>query len=85
MILRKWNYKNHDYDDYKIPDEWNCKTFTVDMKEIVNCPHCGKELSFGETYCSKELHTHYLGFGYGVCKECYQEEWERYNNETNNN
>ena len=85
MILRKWNYKNHDYDNYEVPDEWNCKTYSNNMDELVNCPHCGKILPFGETYCSKEIHTPYVGFGYGVCKECYQEEWERYNNETNNN
>ena len=85
MRFGRWDDKNHDYDNYEVPDEWNCKTYSNNMDELVNCPHCGKILPFGETYCSKEIHTPYVGFGYGVCKECYQEEWERYNNETNNN
>jgi len=75
-ILRKWNYEKHNYDKYEIPDNWNCKTIAWDMEEIVNCPHCGKELEFGMTYCSKEIHTD-IGFGYGVCQECYDKEWER--------
>lgn len=81
MILKKWNYKTHKYDDFKVPDEWNCKNYTNDMEEIINCPHCGKKTPFGECYTSLEIHTPYFGFGYGVCKECYQKEWERRNNE----
>ena len=76
MILRKWNYETHEYEPYKIPDEWNVPLITYDMEEIVNCPHCGKELKYGETYTSKEIHNR-IGFGFGVCSECYEEEWER--------
>lgn len=76
MILNKWNNKTHEYEPYKIPDNWNCKTFSLNMNEIVNCPHCGKALEYGNTYTSKEIHTD-IGFGYGVCEECYEEEWER--------
>lgn len=46
------------------------------MKEIVNCPHCGKELEYGNCYTSLEIHTE-MGFGYGVCEKCYEEEWNR--------
>ena len=42
----------------------------------MNCPHCGKELPYGETYTSKEIHN-WVGLGYGVCEECYEEEWKR--------
>ena len=73
MILKKWNYKTHNYDSYKIPNEWNCKTYSDNMKEIVNCPHCGKKLEFGDTFTSLEIHTGF-GFGYGVCSECYEKE-----------
>lgn len=76
MVLGKWNYETHDYDPYKIPDEWNVPLITDDMEEIVNCPHCGKELKYGDTYTSKEIHN-YIGLGFGVCSECYEKEWER--------
>ena len=77
MLLQKWNYKKHKYDPYEVPDDWNCHSYSDDMKEIVNCPHCGKELEFGDTYTSMEIHTPSFGFGYGVCSECYEKEWER--------
>ncbi len=76
MILRKWNCKTREYEDYEVPDEWNCHCYSNDMEEIVNCPHCGKELEFGDTYTSLEIHTA-VGFGYGVCDKCYEEEWKR--------
>ena len=76
MEINKWNYKKHIYEKCMIPEGWNCKTYSSNMDEIVNCPHCGKELSFGETYTSMEFHTE-MGFGYGVCEECYSHEKER--------
>ncbi len=76
MQLNKWNVRLHKYEPYEIPDEWNCPMYSSDMEEIVNCPHCGKKLLFGETYTSKEIHNG-IGLGYGVCEKCYQEEWER--------
>lgn len=76
MKLRKWNYSEHNYDDYEVPDEWNCKTYSNNLEELVNCPHCGKQIKYGDTYTSKEIHTG-LGFGYGVCEECYEKEWNR--------
>lgn len=76
MEFRKWNYETHEYEPIEVPDEWNVSLYTENMDEIVNCPHCGKELRFGETYTSKEIHN-WVGFGYGVCEECYEEEWKR--------
>ena len=32
MILQKWNCKKHEYEDYEIPDNWNVKTYSRDMK-----------------------------------------------------
>lgn len=78
MILNKWNYKEHIYKHYKIPDDWNCKTYSNDMEEVINCPHCGRKLKFGNSYTSLEIHTD-SGFGYGVCGKCYQDEWTRRN------
>lgn len=75
-VLRKWNYKKQDYEPYEVPDEWKLILFTDDMDEITVCPHCGKEVAFGDTYTSMEIHTD-GGFGYFVCKNCYEEEWKR--------
>lgn len=76
MILQKWNYKKHDYEDYKVPDNWNVKTYGNGMEEIINCCQCGKKIAFGDCYTSLEIHTE-LGLGYGVCEKCYQKEWQR--------
>lgn len=76
MIIGKWNYKTHSYDDYSIPKNWNVKLFTTDMDEIVNCASCGKELKFGDAYTSKEIHNKF-GLGFAVCEECYNKEWIR--------
>lgn len=75
-LLRKWNGNKKEYEDYKIPGNWNVKTYCADMDEIVNCAQCGKELKYGNTYTSMEVHTE-MGFGYGVCDTCYRFELKR--------
>ena len=79
MKLQKWNYSIEDYEDYKIPDNWHCVTYCEDLDEIINCVQCGREVEFGDTYTSKEVHTS-IGFGYSVCEDCYKKEVERYEN-----
>ena len=74
--LRKWNYEKHDYDYFEVPDDYKLKLYTDIMEEIINCPHCGTELEFGDAYKSMEIHT-YKGLGYNVCGKCYQKELER--------
>lgn len=76
MLLHKWDYQVHDYMPHFIPEDWNCLIYSEDMNEIVNCPHCGKKLLWGNTYTSLEIHNN-VGFGYGVCAECYEAEWKR--------
>lgn len=76
-ILQKWNWIKHKYEKYEIPEEWFCKTYCNDLKEIVNCPHCGRKIKFGDSYTSREIHTPVLTFGYAVCESCYEKEWER--------
>lgn len=79
-ILQKWDCENQAYEPYEVPDDWNVKSYSEDMDEIVNCPHCGRKVTFGSCCTSKEIHTQY-GFGYAVCGECYdmerlkEEEW----------
>lgn len=80
--IRRWNYDKQAYEPYDVPDDWNVKVYSDDMDEIVNCPHCGRKVTFGECYTSKEIHTEYW-FGYAVCEECYdmertrEKEWEK--------
>lgn len=76
MVLNKWNYKTHKYDKYEVPNDWKCTTYCDDINEIVNCPECGKKVTFGDCYASLEIHTN-VGFGYAVCEKCYEDELER--------
>ena len=61
-FLNRWNYETQEYDPYGVPDDWNVKSYSDDMDEIVNCPHCGKEVTFGSCYT--------------VCENCYNIERE---------
>ena len=81
-IINRWNYKTHKYDEIKYDDKkYNYQYFCNNMDEKINCPHCNKELKFGDSYTSLEFHTPITGFGYGVCEKCYMEERkERYKN-----
>lgn len=76
MILNKWNYETHEYDKIEVPDSWNVKSYSQEMKEKINCPHCGKEIEVGDSYTSMEIHTE-MGFGYCVCEKCYDNERRR--------
>lgn len=75
MKLNKWNYEKRDYDEIEAPD-LNYSVYEEEMNTIVNCPQCFKEILFGDGYTSKEIHTS-NGFGYTVCRECHEKEWER--------
>ena len=77
-VIQKWDYPSHSY--FTIPlisrTPLNLKTYSEDMKEMVNCCQCLKKIKYGDTYTSKEIHTD-LGFGFAVCEDCYEKEWER--------
>lgn len=77
-FLNRWNYEMQKYDPYGVPDNWNIKSYSDDMDEIVNCPHCGNKVTYGSCYTSREIHTLH-GFGYGVCEKCYDTERTREN------
>lgn len=72
--MEKWNFKTREYEPYTVPEDWNCKTFSMDMDEIVNCPHCGRKVQYGDCYTSRQIHTKF-GMGYAVCEKCYEAEW----------
>ena len=76
MLLRKWNYDEHRYEKYRVPNEWNCSCYSDDLQEKINCCQCGKEAIFGYSFVSQEVQT-FAGFGYMVCKECHEVEMER--------
>lgn len=76
MKVRRWNPQTREYEEKQIPDEWFCPMVLLNMEVLVNCTSCGKELFFGDTFCSRELHSR-GGFGYPVCAACYEEEWKR--------
>lgn len=76
MILSRWDRDAGRYLPHEVPDDWNCKTYSTDMDEIVNCAQCGRELPFGKCFTSLEVHTK-VGFGYAVCEPCHGEEFER--------
>lgn len=76
MILQKWNWNKHAYEDLEVPDNWVCKCYSDDMTEVVNCLHCGKNITFGKSFTSMEIHTK-MGLGYAVCEECYDKECKR--------
>lgn len=76
MELKKWNYKKHEYEPYKVPDNWNVKVYSNNLDEIIKCPHCGRKIKIGDGYASEEIHTD-IGIGYMVCEKCHQKEWIR--------
>lgn len=66
-----WRFFEKEYEPVKIDDR--CKTYSVDMNELVVCPNCGCEVKFEDCYTSRRWHTKY-GIGYAVCVRCYQQE-----------
>lgn len=77
MKAKKWNYEKHAYEDYETPEEWQCPIMAAEnFDDKINCAACGKEITFGESFTSLEIHTPY-GFGYSVCQDCAAEEWKR--------
>lgn len=76
MRVGKWDFEKHIYKPYKIPKEWRIVITTDDMSTKVNCASCGKELTYGECYTSRQIQLRGSGLGLGVCSECYEKEWE---------
>lgn len=73
--MKRWNFKTRQYEPYSIPSNWNTPLYSDHMHEKVNCACCGGELEYGRCYTSRRIHSEH-GFGYPVCAECYDEEWE---------
>ena len=76
--IRRWDPAKRRYEPHLVMDKWNLKVYSNDMEEVINCARCGKKLLFGDGYTSRQIHTG-LGFGYTVCKKCYEQEMEEEN------
>lgn len=70
MILKKWNYKLEEYEEFESPAD-NPALFESNLSAIRDCASCGDSLEYGQMYTSLEIHNNW-GLGYGVCGECYQ-------------
>lgn len=71
--VRKFNVKTDKYEDFYIPVE---AAIYEDLDTRVRCAECGRELYFGDCYTSLVIHNP-IGFGYGVCLQCYTLEREQ--------
>ena len=50
-------------------------TYSSDLDAVVACAACGKALKFGDAYTSRKILST-TGFGYAVCEDCYEKEFE---------
>ncbi len=75
MTLQKWNYKAHTYESFDVPDDRDVRLTVDDLKKVINCANCGKEVVTEDTYSSLTIHN-WIGLGYCVCEECYEQEWK---------
>ena len=76
MKAQKWNPKTRKYYDYELP-EGAC-LYSDDMDKVIACARCGRRMLFGYGYTSRQIHaihTKYR-FGYAVCEQCYDKEWQ---------
>lgn len=71
-IMKKWNYETHQYEEYKVPSDWNVSMYETDMDKVVNCAECGKQIKYGESYTSQRIYDSAGLFGYAVCRECHK-------------
>ena len=76
MTLKRLDYNHHEYIEIKVPSDWNVRGYCDDLTEIINCACCGKEIQFGNSYTSQEIHN-YAGIGYCVCSNCHKVEMNR--------
>ena len=71
MKARVWDFAAKKYSDREIPD--GSTAYTSNMDEVVPCASCGEPDRYGWMYTSRRIHTAF-GFGYAVCRGCYERE-----------
>lgn len=67
-MAKIWIENKHEYIPYELPE--GAALYEVDMDQIVQCAHCGREVRYGDCYTSRTIHNDY-GLGYAVCEDCY--------------
>lgn len=72
-MAMKWNFKTRKYEPYELPK--GATLYESDMDAEVSCAQCGRSLTFGKGYTSRQIHNN-GGMGFCVCGNCYAEEWE---------
>lgn len=65
---RLWIAMRNEYLDIMLPD--SCAVYKSDMEAEVECPWCGKRITYGECMTSKVFHTPVTAFGYAICPDC---------------
>lgn len=73
MKAQKWDRKTRRYYDYDLPK--GACLYSGDMDKVIACARCGQRMLVGDSYTSRQINTTY-GFGYAVCKQCYDIEWK---------
>lgn len=76
LDISKWNWRAHAYEPYQPNEDWNVVLYSDNMDLAINCTACGKNMTYGQGFTSRELHNS-LGLGYPVCETDYEEERAR--------
>ena len=72
-MAQKWDPQTAQYSPYELPEM--ASAYAGKMDEVIQCASCGRKLTYDMCYTSRQIHTE-MGFGYGVCENCYEKEWE---------
>lgn len=83
MRVNRWDFEKHEYDIIEVPDNW---IITTRGSSQCNCVSCGRKVYVDDCYTSYQYQDA-IGFGYLVCEDCYNKEWElrkRCKDESNN-
>lgn len=80
-MMQRWNPARKAYEPYHVPDSWKVSAYEDDMDKVISCARCGRDVTYGDCYTSRQIHTEH-GFGYMVCDECYEKEWREEKDQT---
>lgn len=69
----KYNFEKNKSELYELPA--GATKYEDEMRKIVPCACCWKPIHYGDSYTSATI-LDGVGFGYMICGECYEKEWE---------
>jgi hypothetical protein len=70
MIVHRYNVVTGKYTDANVPNDWKISVKEEDNNNIINCIHCGQQISFKESFESKRYNDEH-GRSYRECSTCY--------------